>query len=97
MLKSGGFSSSVSRPDLSTLFSETPPKYVRPSDVRIARLLSMARGTAYGGPIRLKDDAAWELVEAALATGRARLDSVHGSPLALGPDRTGQDRLEARR
>ena len=88
--RAGGFSSSVSRPELSTLFSDAPPKYVRPSDVRITRLLSLARGTAYGAPIRLKDEAAWEIVEAALATGRARLDSVHGAPLALGPDQTGQ-------
>jgi len=50
----------------------------------------MARGTAYGAPIRLKDDAAWEIIEAALATGRARLDSVHGTPLTFGPDRTGK-------
>ena len=90
LLKNGGFSSAVSRPELSTLFSDTPPKYVRPSDVRVARLLNMARGPAYGAPIRLKDDAAWEIIEAALATGRARLDNVHGAPLALGPDRTGQ-------
>jgi superfamily II DNA or RNA helicase len=90
VLKNGGFSSSVSRPELSTLFSDTPPKYIRPSDVRITRLLSMARGTAYGAPIRLKDEAAWEIVEAALSTGRARLDSVQGAPLALGPDRTGK-------
>ena len=90
VLKNGGFSHSVSRPELSTFFSDTPPKYVRPSDVKITRLLSMARGTAYGAPIRLKDDAAWEIIEAALATGRARLDSVHGTPLTFGPDRTGK-------
>jgi hypothetical protein len=69
VLKSGGFSSSVSRPELSTLFSDAAPKYVRPSDVKIARLLSLARGTAYGCPIRLKDEAAWEIIEAALDTG----------------------------
>ena len=90
VLKNGGYSNSVSRPELSTLFSESPPKYIRPSDVKITRLLSMERGTAYGAPIRLKDEAAWEIIEAALATGRARLDSVHGSSLALGPDRTGK-------
>ena len=90
LLKNGGFSNSFSRPELSTLFSESPPKYIRPSDVNITRLLSMERGTAYGAPIRLKDEAAWEIIEAALATGRARLDSVHGASLALGPDRTGK-------
>jgi hypothetical protein len=90
VLKNGGFSNSISRPELSTFFSDTPPKYVRPSDVRITRLLSVARGTSYGAPIRLKDEPAWEIVEAALATGRARLDSVNGTPLTLGPDRTGK-------
>ena len=90
VLKNGGFSNSASRPELSNLLSETAPRYVRPSDVKIVRWLSVARGTAYGGPIRLKDEAAWEIIEAAIATGRARLDKVHGSPLTMGPDRTAE-------
>ena len=90
VLKSGGFSSSASKPDFFNLLSENPPRYIRPSDVKIVRWLSVARGTAYSGPIRLRDDAAWEIVEAAIATGRARLDSLHGSPLTLGPDRPGK-------
>jgi hypothetical protein len=97
VLKSGGFSSSASKPDFFNLLSENPPRYIRPSDVKIVRWLSVARGTAYSGPIRLRDDAAWEIIEAAIATGRARLDSLHSSPLTLGPDRPGQDRLETRR
>jgi len=90
VLKSGGFSSSASKPDFFNLLSENPPRYIRPSDVKIVRWLSVARGTAYSGPIRLRDDAAWEIIEAAIATGRARLDSLHGSPLTLGPDRPGK-------
>jgi len=89
LLKNGGFSHSYSRPELATYLCDTPPKYVRPSDLRIVRLLSMTRGTAYGAPIRLRDESAWDIVEAALATGRARLDSIQGAPLALGPERTG--------
>ena len=88
VLKNGGFSNSPSRPELSNLLSENAPRYVRPSDVKIVRWLSVARGSGYGGPIRIKDDAAWEIIEAAIATGRARLDSVHGSPLTIGPERT---------
>jgi superfamily II DNA or RNA helicase len=90
VLKSGGFSNSVSKPELSTLLSDNPPRYIRPSDVKIVRLLSVARGTAYSGPIRLKDDVGWEIIEAAIATGRARLDSILGVPLRLGPNRAGK-------
>ena len=89
VLKSGGFSNSVAKPDILTLLSETRPRYIRPSDVRIARLLSVARGTDYRGPIRLDSDVGWEIIEAAVATGRARLDSVIGVPLTLGPNQTG--------
>jgi len=89
ILKNGGFSSSVSRPELSAIFSETPAKYIRPSDVKIARLLSAARGHAYGA-IRLKDEAAWEIIEPALATGRARLDNANGMPLVPGPVQAGK-------
>ena len=90
VLKNGGFSSSAAKPEFSTLLSETPPRYVRPSDVKIIRLLSVARGAAYGGPIRLKDDLGWEIIEAAIATGRARLDSVLGVVLTLGENRAGK-------
>jgi|GEM_PF-7113820 len=79
ILKNGGFSSSVSRPELSAIFSETPAKYIRPSDVKIARLLSAARGHAYGA-IRLKDEAAWEIIEPALATGARDLTTPMGCP-----------------
>ena len=90
ILKNGGFSSSVSRPELSAIFSETPAKYIRPSDVKIALLLSAARGHAYGGTIRLKDETAWEIIEPALATGRARLDNANGTSLAPGPVQAGK-------
>nr|WP_210302478.1 DEAD/DEAH box helicase [Rhodoblastus sphagnicola] len=90
LLKSGGVSSSISRPELSSILSDTPAKYIRPSDVRIARLLTMARGVSYGGSIRLKDEAAWEIIDAALATGRARLDKANGPLLASGPVQAGK-------
>ena len=63
MLKNGGFSSSVSRPELSAIFSETPAKYIRPSDVKIARLLSVGARTMPMAAIRLKDEVAWEIIE----------------------------------
>ena len=85
ILKNGTFSSSLSRPELSSILSETPARYIRPSDLKIARLLSLTRGHAYGAASRLKDDAAWEIIEAAIATGRARLDNANGTPLTLGP------------
>ena len=90
LLNNGGFSSSVSRPELSAIFSETPARYIRPSDAgKIARLLSAARGDAYGA-IRLKDEIGWQIIEPALATGRARLDNVNGTPLVPGPVQVGK-------
>ena len=85
MLKDGSFSTSVSRPALNTLMSDNSAKYIRPSDQRIARQLNLARGYSYESAIKLKDETAWEIIDAALATGRARLESQNGPVLTQGP------------
>lgn len=93
LLKDGSFSP-TSRPYDSrhALTSSSPAKFLRPSDFRIFRMIAAAcdRFGYYSSESPFTDDGALELVEAILATGRARWLTVGGPELSLGPARPGR-------
>jgi len=93
LLKDGSFSSSAHAYDLrAALRSSSPAKYLRPSDWRIFRLISAApeRYGYHSSESPFTDDGGHELLEAILATGRARWRGVDGPALSLGPARPGR-------
>ena len=93
LLKDGSFSP-TSRPYDSrhALTSSSPAKFLRPSDFRIFRMIAAAcdRFGYYSSESPFTDDGALEVVEAILATGRARWLTVGGAALSLGPPRPGR-------
>ena len=89
--KNGAFSTSTSHTSLSSILSNYAPKYLRPSDVRIARKLDTSnRAVSFANELRLKGEDAWEIIDEALATGRARIGDVNGLALSDGGTRSGR-------
>lgn len=91
LLKDGSFSEACRPYEPSTASSGTPGKFLRPSDLRILRAVSLLRRQYDGGPATsLADDGGATVLADILATGRARWLDVNGPVLAAGPARAGQ-------
>ncbi|MCC7364405.1 MAG: DEAD/DEAH box helicase [Dehalococcoidia bacterium] len=89
VLKDGRISASSERSYRPThAFFDSPPKFLRPSDRSIlSRLISLTRGYWLDGPQRLRGEEGVSLLQAIVATGRARLEELDGLPVSLGEPR----------
>ncbi len=90
LLKDGDFSEMAHSFNPDSAFSSNPPKYLRPSDLRICRKVSsLRREYGHWSDTPLSGDSGREILEEILGTGRARWLDVRGPALALGPAREG--------
>ncbi len=90
-LKDGNYSQTARPFDPNIGFSGNPPKYLRPSDLRIFRKILLSRNIyGHSSVTTLAGEAGWEILLDILATGRARWLTVNGPRLAVGPNREGE-------
>ncbi|MEH3145407.1 MAG: DEAD/DEAH box helicase [Methylobacterium frigidaeris] len=90
LLKDGSPSKAATNVDPGTVYQRNPAKYLRPSDLRILRVLARARDGSLSGVVPLTGEEAGEVLPAVLATGRARWGDVDGPILAQGQPRPGR-------
>ncbi|MHB8886172.1 MAG: DEAD/DEAH box helicase [Methylovirgula sp.] len=90
-LKDASYSQTARAFDPNVGFSGNPPKYLRPSDLRIFRKVLLSRNIyGHSSVTTLVGEAGWEILLDILATGRARWLTVNGHSLAVGPNREGE-------
>ncbi len=87
LLKSGAFSSSITRPALYNYTSGDFPRYFRTSDIEICQTLLASRGGYNHNSYSVKS---FGLIKNIVATGRAFWLDPGGKPLSIGDNRQGQ-------
>ena len=89
--KDGRFGKSLSRYEFPNMASATPPKFLRPVDLRIRRLLGLSGwyGGSGGWPLPDAEEGSRTLA-LIISTGRARWESADGPVLFAAPERQGQ-------
>jgi len=89
--KDGTLGRAVRRYDFGNINSPTPPKFIRPIDIRIRRYLQMSDQYYYTSGTPLPDgEEGQKTFELLLSTGRTRWQDAAAPPLALGPPREGR-------
>ena len=90
--KDGTAGKGARRYDFTRLANLTPPKFLRPVDLRIERYLRLAdwRSGLHTGTMLPEGEEGQKTVELMLSTGRARWQDVAGLPLVKGRERAGQ-------
>lgn len=89
LLKSGRFASQPTPFALSHGPQQNPAKFIRPSDTAILRDLAGMPHDYQNEAISLTGETGAKVLSLMLATGRARWQSIEGSPLTQGPERHG--------
>ena len=89
--KDGELGKSLSRYDFPNMASSTPPKFLRPVDLRIRRLLGLSvwLGGTGGWPLPEAEEGSRTLA-LILSTGRARWEEAKDPVLFAGPERQGE-------
>jgi len=89
--KDGTLGKGARRYELANINSPTPPKFIRPIDLKIRRYLRLADQYYYTSGTPLPDgEEGQKTFELLLSTGRARWEDATAPPLALGPSRMGR-------